>query len=337
MLARTPLVVLALVSSPLGCSRQPPPSNAQAEQGYEQQKIVDRAAQSVRSIRNSPRLAPRFEELLPQARAVVVFPRLIKASMLFGGQGGNGVMVARRADGSWSAPAFYSLGAASAGLQIGYQETSAVLLLMRDRIVQAALDSDFRFGGDASVAVGYVGEGGKDQKAVASDDIYVFTEVGGAYAGISFDGYVMGPRRTHDERYYGRPVTHRQILLEGAVDVPGSAVLRDALGPRPAATGTPVAPPDTPVTSPAPAGTAGPGAPPSADTTPTFHDCSPESRQAEACAEIYQPVCGESDTGVRCVRAPCPESRSGKTYPNACAACREPSVLGYRDGPCPGE
>ena len=58
----------------------------------------------------------------------------------------------------------------------------------------------------------------------------------------------------------------------------------------------------------------------------------PEQRP-EMCAQIYQPVCGIVDTGVRCVTTPCPSSTQ-KTFGNACTACAEASVNQYRAGEC---
>jgi hypothetical protein len=51
------------------------------------------------------------------------------------------------------------------------------------------------------------------------------------------------------------------------------------------------------------------------------------------CTREYKPVCAEVDTGVRCVKAPCP-STERKTHPNACSACADPKVLGHRPGAC---
>jgi lipid-binding SYLF domain-containing protein len=288
------LVLVALLLVPLACSNNPPPTTA-AGAPPEQQRIVDRAAQSLRSMRQNPRLAERIEYFIAHARAIAIFPRLVKASVIFGGEGGNGVMVARRPDGSWSPPAFYSLGAASAGLQIGYQETSAVFFFMSDRTVQAAVDSDFRLGTDASVAAGSVGDGGQGVSDIASDSIYTFSEVGGAYVGVSFDGNVMGPRSKHNHAYYGAAVTPGAILFgaaEGVAATPpaGVAVLAQALGapahattttasateaPAPATpTGAPVATPPaaapapaTPTGAPVPA-TPGSGPPPAAPAPP---------------------------------------------------------------------
>lgn len=58
----------------------------------------------------------------------------------------------------------------------------------------------------------------------------------------------------------------------------------------------------------------------------------PEKR-AEICPTVHQPVCAQRDTGIRCVRAPCP-SEAPVTYSNACAACRDAKVVSYVEGAC---
>lgn len=60
-------------------------------------------------------------------------------------------------------------------------------------------------------------------------------------------------------------------------------------------------------------------------------NCSGESRKAEACIEIYQPVCGWNDPEkIRCIKFPC-----ANTYSNSCFACMDENVLYYTEGECP--
>lgn len=53
----------------------------------------------------------------------------------------------------------------------------------------------------------------------------------------------------------------------------------------------------------------------------------------EMCTREYKPVCANRDTGVRCVTTPCP-STEWRTYGNACDACSDKAVTGYRAGTC---
>ena len=59
--------------------------------------------------------------------------------------------------------------------------------------------------------------------------------------------------------------------------------------------------------------------------------CTPESKNAEACIEIYQPVCGWNDPEkIQCIKFPC-----ANTYSNSCFACMDEDVLYYTEGECP--
>lgn len=59
----------------------------------------------------------------------------------------------------------------------------------------------------------------------------------------------------------------------------------------------------------------------------------PDNRP-DVCTQIYQPVCGLVDTGIRCITTPCP-SAEYKTFGNACTACSDKNVTGYSEGECP--
>ena len=59
--------------------------------------------------------------------------------------------------------------------------------------------------------------------------------------------------------------------------------------------------------------------------------CSSESRNAEACIELYQPVCGWfNPEKVQCIKYPC-----AQTFSNSCFSCMNPDVLYWTDGECP--
>src|ERR1700757_3508585 len=61
------------------------------------------------------------EEVLNDAKCILVVPNLIKGGFIIGGKHGRGVVSCRTSAG-WSAPAFVSLSGGSAGLQIGVED-----------------------------------------------------------------------------------------------------------------------------------------------------------------------------------------------------------------------
>lgn len=64
--------------------------------------------------------------------------------------------------------------------------------------------------------------------------------------------------------------------------------------------------------------------------SPKTVTCTPEQKQAEACIEIYQPVC--ASVQIQCITTPC--EPIPKTFGNSCEACSENSVTQYIEGAC---
>ncbi|MCS7109488.1 MAG: hypothetical protein NZ903_01695 [Candidatus Micrarchaeota archaeon] len=58
--------------------------------------------------------------------------------------------------------------------------------------------------------------------------------------------------------------------------------------------------------------------------------CTEESRKAEVCIAVYDPVCGWFNSSIKCVRYPCAE-----TYSNSCFACMDEKVEYWTKGECP--
>ena len=96
-----------------------------------------------------------FRDNLPDAKAVMVVPVLIKGGFIIGGSGGHGVVLWRDgASGRWSYPSFNFMGSITFGLQIGGEAAEVVLMIRSDKGRRALLSREFKLGGDVSVAAG---------------------------------------------------------------------------------------------------------------------------------------------------------------------------------------
>lgn len=164
---------------------------------------------------------------ISNAKAIMVLPSSLQGGFIFGGSGGNGVLLARGSwvDG-WSYPAFYTMGSVSFGLQIGGQVSEIVLMIMTDRGIDRLLTSTFKLGGDVSVAAGPVGAQAKAQTV----DVLAFARTKGLYGGINIEGAVIKIRNGWNEAYYQTPgVRPRDILVSRSVSNPGANELRRSL------------------------------------------------------------------------------------------------------------
>jgi lipid-binding SYLF domain-containing protein len=171
-----------------------------------------------------------YRDLLKKAKAAVVAPDLLEGAFVLGASGGNAIgMVRDEKTGQWSEPAFYTIGGASVGLQIGGQSSEVVLLAMTDRGMNALLGHSLKLGVDAGVAAGPVGIGAEAASANLSADILSFSRSKGLYGGISLDGSVIAVRESLNEAYYGRKVSTTDILVRHEARNPQTACLVQGL------------------------------------------------------------------------------------------------------------
>ena len=200
-----------------------------AHAATDQQNLVDRARITIDDVHKDKAFG-NSNELLHRARAVLIVPRLYKGGFFVGGEGGDGVLIARTPRG-WSEPAFYAIGSASFGLQIGLEQSEVVMFIMSQRALEAVLRNEFKFGANAGLAVVTLGSGvGAATTSAAGADIVVWASSSGAYAGVTLDGSIIKPRPDWDRDYYGRNMTSRDIIFTRQANNPGAVGLREALG-----------------------------------------------------------------------------------------------------------
>jgi SH3 domain-containing YSC84-like protein 1 len=216
------LLVAALLSLPT--------FPAKAADSTEAEELVNKARLSFESLVRDPNMT-WLRDHVKDAHGIFIVPQLLKAAFFFGGSGGSGVFLARdEKTGEWSDPAFYTLGSGSFGLQFGAEASEVVLLAMTPRGVKAMLDSSFKLGADASVAVGPVGGGVEGATANLSADILSFARSKGAFVGVSLEGAVIATRDELSSAYYGKAVQATDILEKRDVHNTQAAALRAAVG-----------------------------------------------------------------------------------------------------------
>jgi lipid-binding SYLF domain-containing protein len=179
-------------------------------------RLVDWSADTVENFARLPQLK-EFSRYIPSAKALLILPSTVKGGFLVGAEGGSGVLIARAQDGSWGYPAFYTLGAASFGLQAGLQDVETVLVIRNEGALQSVIKRQGKLGADIGVTVGFYGTGMEASTTTnLRADILAFTNAKvGAFAGASFEGAALVRRRDYNESFYGEGATPETIVLEG--------------------------------------------------------------------------------------------------------------------------
>ena len=171
-------------------------------------------------------------DLLAKADCVVVLPGVKKFGFGVGGSGGRGPMSCRRGQnfgGDWSAPAMYSVGGASVGLQIGGSSTDYVLLIMSQEGVNALLQGKTALGTNVSAAAGPSGATTTNLGA----DILTYGRAKGLFAGATLGGASLEADNDANKRLYDKTITAKDIVIENTVQAtPGGQGLVSLLNSK---------------------------------------------------------------------------------------------------------
>ncbi len=192
------------------------------------QVVIDGARKTLADLRHDKEFGTA-KSALHHARAVLVVPHLLKAGFMFGGEGGEGVLMVQARDGTWSNPAFYGIGGASFGLQAGGEESELILLVMTQKGLDGLLNDHFKIGAQGGLTVATLGSG--VEAAISGPtppDIIVWSSSTGLYGGLTVDGSIVHPVHNDDVAWYGRPITSRDILF-GHFAYPRATALREEI------------------------------------------------------------------------------------------------------------
>ncbi|KAI9803602.1 MAG: hypothetical protein M1825_001945 [Sarcosagium campestre] len=164
-------------------------------------------------------------QILANAKGLAIIT-VFKAGFLGSARGGSGVVIARLADGSWSAPSAVATIGGGFGGQIGFELTDFVFILNDASAVRAfSQRGSLSFGGNVSIAAGPVGRnaeaaGTASLKGVAA--VFAYSKTKGLFAGVSLEGSGLVERSDANQKCYGSRIK-AEAILTGAVRPPPAA------------------------------------------------------------------------------------------------------------------
>jgi lipid-binding SYLF domain-containing protein len=131
---------------------------------------ADLADAGVSALHRLEATEPRSRFFAHHAKAVLIFPSVLKAGFVFGGESGNGVLLVN------GEPAgFYNLTGGSWGLQIGGQDFSYALFFMTNSSLDYLRQSGgFSAGTGPSIVVINQGAGAEANTTTLTHDVYAF-------------------------------------------------------------------------------------------------------------------------------------------------------------------
>lgn len=187
-----------------------------------QQSLVDQATFAVQSAFVDSKVHSHASRMLSETKAVVVCPDVTKMSLIFGGSGGQCVLLARGANNSWSNPAFYRLSAGSFGLQAGYQHSQLFFFITTQKALLSLMDHEYSFDASAAAAFGNDGSGTQN----TPKEVYAMQKSNGVFAGASLGGSKLKPDNAANRAYYNQIVGPEDIVIHMQVNNTAADPLR---------------------------------------------------------------------------------------------------------------
>ena len=155
---------------------------AQTRPAFAEDSITADANAALQQLYASEPVAKMIGE---KAKAVLVFPNIVKAGFIVGGQYGEGVLFI---NGKFVA--HYNSVAASYGLQAGVQSFGYALFLMNDKALEYLKSSDgWEIGVGPSIVIVDKGKAKSLTTTTLQDDVYAFIfDQKGLMAGLGIQG-----------------------------------------------------------------------------------------------------------------------------------------------------
>jgi len=125
------------------------------------------------------------DEVTSKAKGILVFPEVVKAGFVVGGEGGTGsLLIGGKPAG------YYTIGAASIGLQAGAQKRDIIIAFMDDAsLTKFQASEGWKVGADGSVTLIDVGATSQvDFKSINKPIVGFVVGEKGLMAGVSIDG-----------------------------------------------------------------------------------------------------------------------------------------------------
>jgi lipid-binding SYLF domain-containing protein len=127
-------------------------------------------ANAVQALHKLEATDPRAASLARRARGILVFPSVLKAGFVFGGETGNGVLLVHD-----KPTGFYNMTGGSWGLQLGAEDFSYALFFMTDGSLRYLHNSaGFSAGSLPSIVVINKGAAANVDTTTALHDVYAF-------------------------------------------------------------------------------------------------------------------------------------------------------------------
>jgi lipid-binding SYLF domain-containing protein len=159
--------------------------------------------------------------VVTQAKGVIIMTR-VSGAVIIGGAGGSGIGMNKGTDGKFSAPAFYTLGGASIGLQIGGGTTRTIAFLMSDKALNTLTDSKFNWSSNVRAVAG--DQSAQETTAGNKVDVILYQQSSGLDVGATVAGTQVSVNNDGNHNYYDNATITPTDIFAGKVTTSDAAL-----------------------------------------------------------------------------------------------------------------
>ena len=177
------LLALAGISAAQTAGAQRPPATGATAPAGKQEAAADRHVADAVKVVQRMLEETRMKDLLQQAKGIFIVPTFGRAAVGVGASGGAGLLLTKRADGSWSDPAFYNIGGLSVGAQVGAEGGALAMVLNNDKAVNKFMQKN-AFAVNAAAGLTLVNWSKIAQGNLGDGDVVVWASTKGLYGNL---------------------------------------------------------------------------------------------------------------------------------------------------------
>ncbi|KAK3130621.1 hypothetical protein QOZ80_6BG0495810 [Eleusine coracana subsp. coracana] len=172
------------------------------------------------------------DSILRQAKGLAIITE-VKVGLMVTYKIGTGLVVARRADGSWSPPSAISTCGLGYGAQAGGELADYIIVLRNTEAIKTfSGNAHLSVGAGISASAGHLGRAAEADFRAGDGGYaacYTYSCSKGAFMGCAFNGSIVSTRNSINDQFYGGPIKASEILLGSLTKPPAAATLYKAL------------------------------------------------------------------------------------------------------------
>jgi lipid-binding SYLF domain-containing protein len=152
-------------------------------------------------------------KVIKNAKGLCIFTTM-RSGLWVSGSGGAGILVGRKADGTWSPPSGIMMHTVGVGFLVGVDIYDCVIVINSDKALEAFQSIRCTLGGEISAVAGPAGVGGilDTELHKRQSPLFTYIKSRGFYAGLQLDGTIVIERTDENERFYGERLSVKDIL-----------------------------------------------------------------------------------------------------------------------------